>query len=702
VGVGNATVQDLGGYLAAIALLAAVLLPAGFVLGWVTDVLAFRRRPLAGQVCLAVLIALAVCPVLTHLGWTVAGFGLVAVGYLLVVVALPVVLWRRARAEAVPDDGTAVPLLIAAGVWVVLAGIALVDVDTGSGLYRPTLHYDHAKHAAVTDAILRTGVPPENPSFRPGESQPLYYYYFWHLLGGVGGRLGGDLVTPRTLAMGGVAWAGFALLAALQVAVSLTLPGRTRWAYAVAFALPLATGLDFLPTMGMALHALAAGAVEAVPPFIDGWNGCLVTCWFGLGLWVPHHLAAVAVVAFVAAALHEAATTARPTTRATACLLAGVGFASAIGLSVWIALVAAAGLAAWGLVVLALRWWGEVANLALVGAVALVAVLPFLLELRRAQGDPRPPVAFEVRPFLFFLDFDAPLAGVHPGLVPAFHALLLPVNFALELGALLLGGVLFWRWRHAGGAPVSRGALFLLVMTVASLVVCGFFRATLRNNDLGMRGTAVAQVCLLLATVAVLTGGVTPPQGQTRETAGLRRLLWAALVVGFLGTAYDFVLGRVWSMPPSGAPARELRAAYEWLHAHTPPDAVVQHSWGPRLAGNVFNWEGPAEPFHLLYGHRQAAVSDEMHGTLFSVPRRQFDPVAEAVTTLFAAGTSPDEAGRVCARYGIDFIVVKRGDSAWDDPAGWTAHAEAAFANAQARIYRVGQPGPVATHAARK
>ena len=56
----HATLRDLVSFFLAVGLFGLVLFVPGFVLGWLCDVLDFRRRPLATQLALGVLLSVAV------------------------------------------------------------------------------------------------------------------------------------------------------------------------------------------------------------------------------------------------------------------------------------------------------------------------------------------------------------------------------------------------------------------------------------------------------------------------------------------------------------------------------------------------------------------------------------------------------------------------------------------------------------------
>ena len=67
-------------------------------------------------------------------------------------------------------------------IWIAFALFMLVDIQVGKNLYLSLADYDYNHRIAITDAICRTGVPPENPFFHPGHSVPLIYYYYWMIV----------------------------------------------------------------------------------------------------------------------------------------------------------------------------------------------------------------------------------------------------------------------------------------------------------------------------------------------------------------------------------------------------------------------------------------------------------------------------------------------------------------------------------------
>jgi hypothetical protein len=58
-------------------------------------------------------------------------------------------------------------LLILFG-WLVLSALSLVDLQWGEcELYFSVASYDHTTRVSIIDAMMRTGVPPINPSYYP-------------------------------------------------------------------------------------------------------------------------------------------------------------------------------------------------------------------------------------------------------------------------------------------------------------------------------------------------------------------------------------------------------------------------------------------------------------------------------------------------------------------------------------------------------
>src|ERR1039458_1712953 len=112
---------------------------------------------------------------------------------------------------------------------------------------------------------------------------------------------------------------------------------------------------------------------------------------------------------------------------------AGMAFASAAGMSVYVTFTFAVAVVLWLLALVTRKAWLEATMFVGAGAVALLWALPFLLSLRGPAGGAAF-VEFAVRPFSFGLYF-ANLIGINfqAGFSQTVaNAIFLPINYARE------------------------------------------------------------------------------------------------------------------------------------------------------------------------------------------------------------------------------------------------------------------------------
>ena len=649
--------EDLLGTAAGFALFALIVVIPGYVLGWSTDALDFRRGSMAYRLALSLAFSVSVCPIVTFLlartgsfvpVWTV--YGAAWIGFLAI---------GRGNVIAVLRRPWVVPLAL---LWLAVAYGGMMDLIVDGGLARSTLFNDYAKHVSVTDAITRTGVPPANPSLYPGEPITLFYYYLWFLLCSLADQLGGGVVGPRQAVYAGTLWGGFAFAAVYLVYVRRFAAGLgQKPAYGIALLLLLVTGLDLLPTIGFGVLAASTGLGPGIQPDLEWWNE-QVSGWLTALLWVPHHMAAL--VACLTGFLLVL-----PTDKGRRqAVLAAFAFASAAGMSVWVTLAAAAGYGAWMAVRLLAGRGAEVLLLAAVGALALIVASPFLLDTMLANRMDGAPVAFAVRGF-WPLTRAVEWYGVDLGCGGVCKLALLPINYGLELGFFALVIPLYWRWR-AGRGGLGADEILVVVLAAASLVVATFMGSAIHNNDLAWRGFMFAQFALLLWAV---------PVTRALFAGDLRRpvsaLLMGSLVVGLLGTAAAYARSRVWPLV-----GRELvlRETYSWIERNTPGHWIVQHN--PAVDG---------EFRHLLYLHRQVAVADRHFGWLYGVDQALFRSVYDPVAALFEGDPAVADVIATCERFSIDLLVAKAADPAWQNRGGWVWAARPVFATPTTRVIRV-------------
>ncbi|PAW77035.1 MAG: hypothetical protein B9S32_13100 [Verrucomicrobia bacterium Tous-C9LFEB] len=595
------------------------------------------------------------------------------------------------------------PYLIAALAWLALVIVMNVDLPCGNRLYAATTAFDWSKHVMVTDAIARDGIPPANPAFHPGETMPLCYYYLWHNVCAF--FTVGSWISPRASVLASVFWAGVALFAVLHQFLSLLYPPDPTRHSSRRLSLLLLLSIGGLASLLLAIR-VALYLYSGEPLRLDflsvlhtgsdpvfGWLNTLIT--------TPHHAAAL-VITLTGFLLLRTASVTELRSRRLPILLAGLAFASAAGMSLWIGMVAAAIAVVW-LVFLLTR--GDLREIALwlgAGAVAALAILPLFLELNHASQLTEAPLGFHIRGFTFTHALSEPWKSL-------IDFLCLPLNYSIEIGFPLLGALLIWRvWGL--NASLTPHELFLRVMFWTSLILVSFVASTVRHNDFGWRGILFAQaVCVLwcwplfLSLFPALTGA----QSTLCARAAIRfPRLWKitlfALGFGFLSAVIDTLMVRCanalldcpklvtdapyssLALPDDHHTAERLaayREGYNWLRQHTPRPARI-----------ALNPDHHVEAPFFLYANRQAIVADLYNSTMFGIRRANYEGLLARLKPLFAA--KPPlwvDVRATLAPLGADYLVLRSDDPAWNHSSDWPTPL---YHNAHLAVYDLGALPP--------
>lgn len=673
----NFTLSDVVGAVGAFLIFPVVVFAPGYCVGFVANLLGFRNRILATQIASSVVLSISLFPVVAFLMARYLGMWAVWCLYMLTSgVFCFVIVQQRTRAR--PAMFT--PLLCATLVWVAVALLSLVDAQIGERLFVSVTAHDYCKHVAVTDAITRTGVPPVNPSFYPGQPVALYYYYFWFLLCSLVDQLGGSWISARDAVLAGTMWCGIGFMSALHLMIRLRRPHLSvppRIAVPIGLSLIAVSGLDILPA-GAAFAVWLMSGWTILYPTVEWWNEQVAGLLDAL-LWVPHHLAGL--IAGVAGLLILVHCPRR--FRVRSAIFAALCFASAAGLSIWVALV----LAACGALLLAATWIrGDRARalpILWAGLAAAIISAPFLGDLLATGTLRRSPIAFAVRSFApaeFLLKYSGHTESLW---IPILNAALLPLNYSLELGFFALAAVLYWRMRPR--TPMTHSELLECLMLAAGVGVCTFLRSDIKNNDLGWRGFMFAQIVLLLWSIEVLW-----------KLRFRHRFLTLLLFCGVMTTAYDLIIMRIFLplqddgktfalrlfSPDRGLARRafDARQAYRFLERSWPQKAIVQHN--PEVAVDIF---------HASYGNRQVVAADRIYGDLYGIAPERYQAVSESIIRLFTeSDVDRGSADATCDKFGIHGLMVKNTDPLWLQPAVWSRDRVPVFQNPSVRIYPCG------------
>jgi hypothetical protein len=715
-------IQDLMGIPVAFSLFPLLLLIPGYVLGWYTNVLSFRSRSGTLRILLGVVLSIAVCPILTYLAARLVSLPSVWLAYAFTWLVFLGLAAYRVRKTGIPmlitcavNSRRRLIVVLAVAVWVALATSALSDLQIADGLFVSWVYGDYAKHIAVTNAISQSGVPPTNPFFFPGYTVELFLYYFWWLLCSLIYKIGQPLTEPRQAVFGGTVWAGIALMAIVVLYLDFLAadhPNHRKIRILVGLALLLISGLDILPIVGEAAAYSVidpGGITRSSHLFLGttGWNhDALVESWLNAVFWVPQHVASLIAGLTGLLVFRSVRQVPRLRDRTITIVIAACAFASAVGLSVWVALVFGVALMLLVLFSLFLKRYSDVRSLSLICLVAALLCVPYLLDLRRANQLDGTPVTFAVRTF-----GPADRLVSSPGTASWLWLVdlaFLPINYSIEFGLVGVLAILYWRERLRSGTNLGRDDLLLLAMFSASMFVCTFFRSSVQNNDLGWRGVMLAQFVLIIWSVGFVIIFLARLPGEEGRLKGRFSLLqlWRSLgehctslgldrrvlrvfggflIIGSMATTYDLIAVRSYAVLKSNFDDRRfaerfgaMRQTYQWVNNNLPEKAIVQHD--PAVEKDFF---------HELYGWHRVIVSDRYFGTLLGIRKDLFDPIAASVTDLFSS-TDDNNLVKVedlCKRYSIDALIVKDTDPVWLDSQSWVWKREPLFGNAFARVF---------------
>ena len=674
----HSTELDIFGCIRCVAGFIPILFAPGFVIAWSSDFAEFRQRSLAERAAWSVVLSLGVMGIVgTEFARQVS---LDAVCWICcaLFVATVMIASVEFRRRGVPLKVSR-PVILIAALWMIFVVVELVDISYGRRLLFNVTLFDHSLRTAFVDAVMRTGVPPSNPLFWPGHAAPMRYYYFWYVLTAVAAKL--SHATPKQALIASVVWSGFCMAAVLKLYCSAFLPPSktdeaTRWQPLKRF--PLALGL--LAVTGLDLLFVAWKALRRIPMDADmeWWSGDQVTSWLDSLLWVPHHIASLVCCALGFLVIWVAKNRTRKQ-QAGYAVIAGLSFASAVGLSVYVALAFASLLAAW--IVWVLGWQHEskprIPVLLKSGLVASLILLPFLRELaaggESATGDGFPlrvKLRRTIDPgYLHAIPVVHRFATGHPNLEHALAvAALLPLGYLLEFGFYVLAPVIAMLYRRRGRTCEEDNTV--LFFTFGGLFIATFVRSTvISNNDFGIRSVLVAQFFLVLLAVRWMEGAF------GRPGPGLRMLAASMLLIGVAGSAYQAMELRLYipihahqgQENLTGLAARGWlwHQGFETMDRKIPVNAVVQ-----------YNITQPSEDFlfaELQSVGRQVAVALPGCGVAFGAPAGECGPREEAVGKLFPpSGSISGQAARtLCKQLGIDYLIASRWDGPWMNPNSW-------------------------------
>ena len=688
----NFTVIDVIASVEACLFLTLILPIPGYVIGWASNAFSFRQQRFGIQLLLSTPLAVSALPIFAYfvgryrtLLWIL--LGLAWVGFALMV-RRRVVQWVQSG-RSKPSRAASWTCTVVA-IWALLAIASLVDLQLGRRLYFSVPAYDYSLRTAVTAAASRA-IPPANPFFANVPPVLLRYHYFWMLICSLVPRVAS--IGPRQAMCGGTVWAGIALISLIGIGLKFFLRVREHFArtFFIGCGLLLVTGLDIVPTIFLYFSQ------HVVYPDMEWWNEQL-TSWPDALLWCPHHVMSL-VACFTGFLLVRQPFSTRAQ-RWNAIVLAGIAFASAVGLSVLVSFTFAVFVAFWLPYAALRRWWDEVAQLVSAGTLALFLALPFLKSLLGpaidgSGGDGRF-FAIWIRPFKLGMTIVASHFHIRGTTLGLLALPFLPLSYFLELGFFAVIAAIRLRNIRKQKLTMTREEAAAWMMVAVSFLIGSFARSTsIQSNDLGWRCFLQAQMIFLLWAACSLDEWW---QYRRLDSATVR---FAAifLVLGFAGSLYQFSMLRMYPIlldygkvhadtsdwidtdHQLGERTYALRSIYDQLSKRLPSEAVVQ-----------YNPNATTLTSHGLYSLHDAAVGLPLCGAVFGGSVSRCQSRTDALTRLFAHPTAESNAAfdSVCREYGISTVLVDDSDPVWTQQDSWVWTRAPALANGRVRAFSCG------------
>jgi hypothetical protein len=394
-------------------------------------------------------------------------------------------------------------------------------------------------------------------------------------------------------------------------------------------------------------------------------------------------------------------------------VLIAAALASAFGLSIYVTFAFFLLMLAWAAWQITIeRTLRPALTLAAGGACATVLLLPYLWELTHTVSklgggslfsfsvrETVPPTSLLASGFFRHLEAGHPLAALNLA-----KLILLTPGYAVEMGFYFLVFLIYMIPAWRGRTPLTSARRSLVFISATSIPLISLVRSgVLETNDFGWRAALLLQFPLLLLASDLITSWrcanckLNAPAncaGLTYKTPGwLRSLATLTILFGIISTVYQALMMRFTLPLVDAAHARLVHdpvagnlahnayisyLGYAQLDATISRDATVQAN--PDNANQFWqlvDWTG--------INHQTVIASDKQGcGSEFGGDPSGCSAMAAAVDSLFKNGTA-EQARITCHQFGIEYLVAKIYDAAWNDKNGWVWKLSPAVADEEFR-----------------
>ena len=699
----NYMLQDIFFTVLALVLLPLFMLAPGYVIGWAANILDFQHRRVITRLLLGNALSVAIVPAFTFL---IARLAQIKTSWWIFIPVWGLFFWliipELSKLHFPRDRWVRLAIGLTLS-WVLLAVFSLVDLQVGQGLYYSVIASDWTHRVAMTDAIVRTGIPPVNPFFFPGEPVKVSYYYFWSIYPALLTQLTGGILSARITFIASAIGCGIALRSVAALYLRFHSPEGSQ---DVGPRTAGVLGLLFLTGLDIIFIAIMLSYYPNFPGLAEGWNGSAgITSWNGATLWVPNHVASLIACLTSLILFQSVSTQTKTLNRFILLALVGICLASAVGMSIYVAFVFLVFWGLWFLISLLTRETrAKAAWLFLAGMFAFFFISPFLIDTLKNRDNSATVLnifSFAVRP-IFLIENNSLVQNAVPNqtLRELIHVLLLPANYFLELGFFMLAGLVYlqFSFKNTSSRKIISVDLLLLLTSVG---ICSFFESTIiQNNDLGWRGILPAQFILLIWSVNILSEifaklfrKANHPK-KYKISSIVQGSLIFTLFIGLCSSLFDIFhlrfyylmndrqtwltsQGGISSDTQIGFRNYSLRQAYQFIKENYPIKAIVQNN------PNVFDIDFAQG----LYGDHQTIVSGPgatTYGVTFSAYqnlRSQIQPIFED------ASLSGESVNGICVEYAAAVLIVTDIDPIWKDPESWVWQEQPAFETPYVRLF---------------
>lgn len=668
----NFTIQDIISAVLAFLLFPLVIVIPGYVTAWALNLFDFRQHQSITKMGIGLVISFAVSPIILDLTSSLISlkFSILILGTLAAVFTVihgkPII-----AADAKPYVKV---ICWIGGIWTAFAILSLVDIEWKGHLFYSVISFDQATRVSVIDAMTRTGVPPINPSYYPGVPVRLtFLYYFWYVLCSLIDLIGGRFIDARAALNASSAWSGLGVISVIALYFRQRNASSTRSAWR-----SILTGISLLAISGLdiiAVTMLFAGDQKIIGS-IDVWN-TWIPSWVASNLWVPHHVAAM--IAGLSAILLAQSARGKPARQQFAILsIAGLAFASALGLSVYVTFVFIIFWTAWSVWLLfQQRERYLVAPMVFAGIVGILLAIPFMSGVIQGNSGPTQfPIAFEIRSFL---QLESVLKEWSPFARSLAMLAVLPINYMMELGFFFLAGLYWLKFKGRNALATNPFYSTEILLLAVVFIIGSTLRSTaILSNDLGWRAWLPGQFVLVIWGVDIfesLASAAKPVSEKPGELEKTKKLLAVFASIGVLTTLADAALLRVaWPVMTGEETTQRYysaRLAYEYLRDYVPTSAITQN--------NPISVPSPDRPSGL-YGTNQMVISDR---TGYGVPIDKYFELVSKIEALFTKKNTIDWqfVDNSCREHSIDVLIINDLDPIWNDLAVLTAQRPALYEN---------------------